>query len=117
VLDDLDAQERVWLLFALGKLQPPGAGPALLKRLEKASDDEKVQILHALPAVGDKTVVPELVDLLHGADQALANHVIFALENLTGQNLGPDEKAWRAYAGMDKPQHPEKTQDSEKPPR
>lgn len=104
VRDDLEPQERVWLLFALGKLQPPGAGPILLKRLGKAGEDEKVQILHALPAVGDKTVVPELVGLLHDADKSLANHVIYALENLTGQNLGPDEKAWRTYAGLDKPQ-------------
>jgi HEAT repeat protein len=109
VRDDLEPHERVYVLHALGKIQPAGAGPALLKRLAVAPDPEKVQILHALPKVGDRTVVPELIALLHEAgpsanqQEALANHVIFALENLTGKNLGPDEQAWRAYAGLDTP--------------
>ena len=113
VRDDLDAQERVWLLHALGKLQPAGAGPALMKRLQTATSEEKVQILHALPSVADKTVVPDLVTLLQTTQaqepaeaRALANHVIFALENLTGQNLGPDVKAWRVFAGMTKADPP-----------
>ena len=97
--DDLEPEERVYVLQALGKLQPPGAGPALLARLDQAKSDEQVLLLHAMPEVGDQTVVPQLVDRLATADAAMANHLIFALENLTGQHLGPDLAAWRAFAG------------------
>ncbi len=101
---DLDVQERPWVLHAIGKLQTPGAGPALLKQLQVATaEPEKILLLHAMPEVGDKTVVPELVLILQTAQKPLNNHIIFALENLTGQRLGPDVVAWRKLAGLDKP--------------
>jgi len=101
VRDDLSDQERVMLLAALGRLKPQGAARAVVKRLLVAPLAQQIQILRALPELGDKTIVPDLVPLLSQGDPALANNTVYALENLTGQNKGLDEPAWRAYAGLD----------------
>lgn len=98
VRDDLDLEERQWLLTALAKMKPHGAAPALAHRLKATHDgEEKLRILRALPEFGDRTVVPVLVAQLRGDDRALVNQAVFALESLTGRNLGGDVQAWQAY--------------------
>ena len=62
-----------------------------------------MRILRLLPALGDKTIVADLVPLLRLDSKFLVNHVVFALENLTGMRFGSDEKPWREYVGLDKP--------------
>jgi HEAT repeat protein len=100
---DLDADERLWLLHALGKIQPPGAGPAVLKKLKAEPPGQgRVLIVGALAEIGDRTVVPDLVQMLPDRDKRFVDHLVTTLEKLTGQNLGPDEPAWRRYAGLDK---------------
>ena len=108
VRDDLDADERQWLLNALAKMKPQGAAPALAHRLKAApSADEKLRIVRAIPEFGDRTVVPDLIALLRGDDTALVNQAVFALESLTGRNLGGDVQAWLAYeAGAAQPLAP-----------
>jgi HEAT repeat protein len=96
---DHEPGERAFALQALGQLKPQGAAAAVLARVAKAGADEQVQLLHALPIIEDKTVVPTLVELLASTKPELVSHVVFALENLTGQHLGPDVAAWRKYAG------------------
>lgn len=97
--DDLEDEERREVLHAIGQLKPPGAGPALVQRLKTAPPPIQVQILKALPQVGDKTVVPELVPLLRSQEIAVVHTAVYALENLTGRRLGADEPAWRRYVG------------------
>lgn len=103
VRDDVTATERLWLLAALAELKPQGAGAVLVKRLKVAPPAEQVQILRALPDLGDRTVVPDLVPLLRSPDTTVVSNVVYALENLTGKNIGADEKAWRVHAGLDAP--------------
>lgn len=98
VRDDLEIEERQWLLQALAKLKPQGVGPALMHRFKAApSAEEKLRLLRAIPEFGDRTVVPDLIDVLRDSDRALVNQAVFALESLTGRNLGGDVQAWQAY--------------------
>ncbi len=105
VRDDIEPDERIALHLAITALKPPGAAPTLLKRLQKlplaSEPDEAVRILRLLPTLGDKTIVPDLVPLLRLDSKFLVNHVVFALENLTGLHYGSDEKPWREYVGLD----------------
>ncbi len=105
VRDDIEPDERIALHTALAALKPSGAATVLLKRLQKLplknQPDEAVRILRLLPALGDKSVVADLVPLLRLDSKFLVNHVVFALENLTGMRYGSDEKPWREYAGLD----------------
>ena len=106
VRDDVEPDERIALQAAVAALKPSGAAAVLLRRLQKLplanEPDEAVRILRLLPALGDKSVVPELVPLLRLDSKFLVNHVVFALENLTGMRYGSDEKPWREYVGLDK---------------
>jgi len=98
VRDDLEPEERQWLLNALTKMKPHGAAPALTRRLKATQDaEEKLRILRALPEFGDRTIVPDLILQLQSDDRALVNQAVFALESLTGRNLGGDVHAWQAY--------------------
>ena len=107
VRDDIEPEERIALHTALAALKPSGAAVVLLKRFQKLplknEPDEAVRILRLLPALGDKTIVADLVPLLRLDSKFLVNHVVFALENLTGMRFGSDEKPWREYVGLDKP--------------
>ncbi len=112
VRDDIEPDERIALQTAIVALKPSGAAAILVKRLQKlplaSEPDEAVRILRLLPALGDKTVVPELVPLLRLDSKFLVNHVVFALENLTGMHYGSDEKPWRELAGLDQNDHAKK---------
>lgn len=100
---DLDQEEKLWVYTALGKLHPQGAAAVLMARLPKAPLDEQILILRTLPGTGDRTVMPDLIALLHNSNKELVNYAVYALERLTGQNLGADPAAWLHYAGLDKP--------------
>ncbi len=89
------------LLECLGHLKPMGAAAILAARLPAAGKAEKILLLRTLPKLGDRTVVPELVPLLQDSDNQIVSNTVYALENLTGRNLGPDVLAWRKYAGLD----------------
>ncbi len=108
VSDDIEPEERMALHAALAALKPSGAAPALMKRLVKlplaSEPDEAMRILRLLPELGDQTIVADLVPLLRLDSKLLVNYVVFALEHLTGMHYGSDEKPWREYAGLDKPQ-------------
>lgn len=111
VRDDIEPDERIALHKALGELKPSGAAVTLVRRLQKLplkdEPDEAVRILRLLPTLADKSVVPDLVPLLRLDSKSLVNYVVFALEKLTGQRFGADEKPWREYAGLDaKPAKP-----------
>lgn len=88
------------LLEAIGVLKPTGVAAALVGRLSQAGKAEKILILHALPKLGDRTVVPDLVVFLQDADNQIVSNTVYALENITGRNLGPDVAAWRKFAGL-----------------
>ena len=77
------------------------------QRLAQQLHAEKLRIVRAIPEFGDRTVVPDLIALLRGDDPALVNQAVFALESLTGRNLGGDVQAWLAYeAGAAQPPAP-----------
>lgn len=97
----LEPSERFYVLDALAQLKPQGAPQVLVARLALAQKDERLELLKCLPRLGDRTVVPELVPLLGDADNQVVSHAVYALENLTGQRLGPDVKAWRKYSGLE----------------
>lgn len=99
---DLSAHERAWLLHALTQLRPLGAGMALMETFGKLDDAARIEVLKTLPALKDRTVVPALVRELERDRKPVANYVVYALENLTGERLGGSVKAWRKYAGLDK---------------
>lgn len=100
---DLSDRERTWVLHALTRLKPLGAGSALMGRFDKLPAKAQIEVLKTLPALADQTVVPALVTQLQKAQRPVANYVVYALENVTGQRLGESVAAWRSYAGMDKP--------------
>ena len=99
---DLTDDERSWLLHALGQLRPLGAGQALVGRLDKLTEAAKIEVLKTLPTLKDQTVVPPLVKALETTKGKVANYIIYALENVSGQRLGDNLDAWRSYAGLDK---------------
>ena len=107
VLDDLAADERTALHAAVVAFHPTGAAAALVRRFGKlplaTAPDEAFRILRLLPQLADKTVVPDLVPFLRLDSKDLVNHVVRALESLTGEHYGSDEKPWREYAGLDRP--------------
>lgn len=99
---DLSGEELVFVLDAVGKLRPSGASKALLQRLKGAAPlEEKLELLKTFPKVGDLTILAELVPLLGDSDNRIVSNTVYALENLSGQRLGPDVKAWRQYTGLD----------------
>lgn len=98
VRDDLEPDEHLWLIQSLTLMKPMGAAQTLTRRLRFAqTTEEKQRILRALPEFGDRTVVPDLIAVLRGGDRALVNNTVFALESLTGRNLGGSVQAWLAY--------------------
>ena len=99
---DLSASERTWLLHAVVQLKPLGAGMALMEVFGKLSDEARIDVLKALPALKDRTVIPALVRELERDRKPVANYVVYALENLSGERLGGSVAAWRKYAGLDK---------------
>ena len=72
-----------------------------MKRLEKADQQELIEMMKVLPKLGDRTVVPKLVRYLPHAEPEVAKFVVYALENVTGKRLGMDVPAWFAHAGLD----------------
>ncbi len=98
---DSDPDERVYVLDALAQVKPLGAAGVFVARLAVAPRDEQIELFQALPKLGDRTVVPDLVPYLGSADNGIVSHAVYALENLTNQRLGPDLAAWRKYAGLD----------------
>ena len=99
---DLTASERTWLLHAVVQLKPLGAGMALMEVFGKLDDEARIDVLKALPALKDRTVIPALVRELERDRKPVANYVVYALENLSGERLGGSVAAWRKYAGLDK---------------
>lgn len=101
VRDDIEPDERIALQAAIVALKPSSAAPILVKRLNKLplnmAPDEALRILRLLPQLGDRSVVPDLVPLLRLDNKFVVNHVVFALENLTGLRHGADEKPWLEY--------------------
>ncbi|MSP92734.1 MAG: HEAT repeat domain-containing protein [Myxococcales bacterium] len=98
-MPDLSDDDRLWLWQALAAIKPAGAGPALLKAFQaEPNGPRKLAALRSLAEVGDRTVVPALLPLLRDPDKLLTDHVVTALERLTGENLGPDERLWRKFA-------------------
>ena len=95
----LTTDERTWVLHAVGIYPPTDTAGRLMDRFELAGEEERKVLLKTLPEVADRTVVPRLVNALERTDGEVANYVVYALENLTGQRFGADLKAWRSYAG------------------
>ena len=95
----LTADERTWVLHALGVFPPTGTAGRLMDRYAKADEQERLALLKALPDVGDRTVVPRLVQTLERSEGEVANYVVYALENLTGKRFGADLQAWRKFVG------------------
>ena len=99
-MPDLTDDDRLWLWHALGVIKPAGAGQAMLRAFQaEPNGPRKLAALRSLTETGDRTVVPTLVPLLRDKDRVLADHIVTALERLTGENLGPDERLWRKFAG------------------
>lgn len=101
VKGQLEPEELGHVLGAIGHLKPMGGAAQLVGRLKAAPKAEKIEIFRALVKFGDRTVVPDLVPWLEDADNQVVANSVYALENLTGRNLGPDVHAWRQYAGLE----------------
>lgn len=100
-LETLAESERLAVLLAVGALRPSGAAAVLMTRLEKAKPAELIAIMKVLPKLGDRTVIPGLVNYLPHAEPEVAKFVVYALENVTGKRIGLDIPAWRSLAGLE----------------
>ena len=85
------------LLEAVVALQVPRAGPRLLQHQAALDEASRVATLRAVARLGDRTVIPALIDSLPNARGDVANFTVAALETLTGQRLGGDVAAWRVW--------------------
>src|SRR5262249_49909538 len=103
--------------LALARSIPGLAGPiktqardALAERLTRmtkdtlkdklADDDGEVRRAAALAVAmkADKSFVPRLIELLNDPAAAVGKAAQVALKSLTGQDLGGDTAAWKAWA-------------------
>lgn len=115
---DLAPDELVFVLDAVGKLKPAGSSQVLLKRLQgEAPVDEKIELLKTFPKLGDLTILADLVPFLGDAENRIVANAVYALENLSGQHLGPDIKAWRRFTGLDPMPKDSKASKTVSPPR
>jgi len=92
---DLGPEERGPLLHAIGRLKPLRCAPRLTKLLPAVAEDAQVDLLRTIGLLGDTSVAPSLLPLLETKSKPVRDHTIFALERLTGQNLGDDAAAWK----------------------
>jgi hypothetical protein len=60
----------------------------------QVSNRSRWMAVRALGSIGDKTVVPDLTHLLYRDNTFIRGWAQIALVQLTGQNFGPDWKAW-----------------------
>ena len=94
----LPAAERTWALHALGVFPPTDTATRLLDRFKDAQEEERIALLKALPDIGDRSVIPRLINTLAQSQGEVANYVVYALENLSGKRFGADLRAWREFA-------------------
>ncbi len=99
VAPGLTEDERVWVLHALGVFPPTGTADKLMDRYKSAGTKERIALLKAMPGVGDRTIIPRLVEALEGGEGEVVNYAVYALENLTGKRYGADLHAWRKFVG------------------
>lgn len=85
------------LLEAVVVLQAPRAGARLLQHQVALDEASRVATLRAIARLGDRTVIPALIDGLPNARGDVANFTVAALETLTGQRLGGDVAAWKVW--------------------
>ena len=85
------------LLEAVVALQVPRAGAQLLQHQVALDEVSRVATLRAIAKLGDRTVIPALIDNLPNARGDVANFTVAALEALAGQRLGGDVAAWKDW--------------------
>jgi hypothetical protein len=112
---------RHWRLFALGKdaawkvekaKEPPDGPPGtrkddptaqLLKDLDDRSEFVRAAAIDLLGERKAREAIPKLIELvadgtaLPGSDHYVGVHAVQALEKITGQRLGFEQKEWKAW--------------------
>jgi HEAT repeat protein len=97
-LDDAEREVRIAACEALAAGKPPQAAERLAATLTSDVDiDVRLAAAKALGALGDRQGVTALSLALEDPDPALQYQAVLSLSDLTGENLGKDVNAWRAY--------------------
>ncbi|MEY3015186.1 MAG: hypothetical protein RIT45_3921 [Pseudomonadota bacterium] len=95
------------LIDAAASAPVAGAAARLLDHAETLDEAGKVATLRTVARMNDRSVVPRLVESLVSARSQVANFTVYALEALTGERLGGDLQAWRAWLRGSKPARPD----------
>jgi len=82
---------------ALGMIGDPRAVGPLIQALKDPACAVRGVSAWALGEIGDRTAIKPLIDML--TDQCIGQSSAEALKKITGQDLGVDENAWRAWYG------------------
>ena len=95
-LGSADAFARKNAARALGGLKDPAAVKPLAKLLAKGEAGASEEAATALAEIGE-AAVPALIKALSSKKPAVAKSAAAALEKATGQSLGADPAAWKAW--------------------
>lgn len=106
MIDNPEPVIRAAACRALGKIGT-AEDAVVLSRLMVADQDPDCRIA-AIEGIGalrslDDRIVTVLVDAMESNDPAIRLSAYEAIQRTTGQNLGPDPKAWRAFAESQAP--------------
>lgn len=93
----MESRVRGYAIRVLGRLKEPEAVPTLGGLLRDPSEPVRVSAAWALGEIGDCHAVPYLIEALGTADETERFLIHAVLMQITGQSLGQDAEAWRAW--------------------
>lgn len=97
---DPDAVVRADVARSLGMLGGADEIPVLAALLRPAGEPDaavRLQAAQALQRLAADAALPELISALQDPDDSVSFAAHYALITLTGQNLPPDPRPWRAW--------------------
>lgn len=93
----MESRVRGYAIRVVGRLKNPDAVPTLGGLLRDRNEPVRVSAAWALGEIGDCHAVPYLIDALAETDETERFLVHAVLMQITGQSLGEDAEAWRAW--------------------
>ncbi len=99
LLEGKDPMAAAQAAIALGQQKAAGIKPILLDLTKHKDWQLRAAAARGLAGLGDKSVVPALVESLAASGGGERHAILSALHKLTGQTYGLDIAAWRKLAG------------------
>jgi len=84
-LNQLPADNKILVIWTLGKRADAGALPALFALAKKGEKSVRLEAIRALPQIGDTAAVPALVELMGDGDAQISQAAQDGLAALPGQ--------------------------------